>query len=247
MDGKERVRVKAAKRARRCLKKSGEKNSSTDSGSGSSATNPGGEEDQAVFSQPTKVRTLAEKFPGVLTSQALQQMRQTLLQNLGEDDHQPGGRAVAVQYFRQVLQRRANGPLQRELLTLSMALDLLTKGKCAAACDLIVQRIKSQELTMSGSHWSVSQRLEVAPPEHQNLAAAAELKDAQKDIYGEAKVRHLASFPEGRPLGRGGKSQGKSSDGKDPQGWKGDRGRKGGKGQGNKGDGGKKKDEGPKP
>ena len=55
------------------------------------------------------------------------------------------------------------GPTQRELVTPSAALDWLLKGHPARAADLLSQRLKSIESVLGGAHWSVAQRMEIAP------------------------------------------------------------------------------------
>eukprot|EP00435_Cladocopium_sp_Y103_P018503 s3237_g4.t1 len=118
-------------------------------------------------------------------------MRSNLLQALGEDDSSPSTQAVAVQYYRQVLQRKASGPVARELLSLCAP---------AHALDLIIQRIKSTESTLAGTHWTVSQKLELLPAEQASLTATAEMREAQRVALEESKARYLSSLPDGRPL-----------------------------------------------
>ena len=90
---------------------------------------------------------------------------------------------ITMAYYRQQLQRRASGPVQRELITLCAALDALIKGSASKGTDILCQRLKSIEAVMSGTHWSVAQRSEVSPQESQVLAAKEELSGAQKEAY----------------------------------------------------------------
>ena len=125
-------------------------------------------------------------------------MRSGLLQSIGSVDR-PGALApVGLAYFRQQLIRRSTGPVQRELVNLCTALDWLIRGSPARAADVIAQRIKSIESSLSGSHWSVSQRLEVCPQDTMSLAAKEELSSAQRAAADEAKVTYLAGLPDGR-------------------------------------------------
>ena len=165
LDSSERVRSRVFKLARRYVKKKAKKSSSSSrSSSGSSQGAPYEEEGDTVFQQAVKVRQIADSYPGVLAAQALGQMRSNLLQTLGEDDQAAAGQAVAVQYYRQVLQRKASGAVARELLTLCAAADMLLKGKAAPCLDLLLQRVKSSESTLGGStgvcrrSWSCSRR-----------------------------------------------------------------------------------------
>ena len=242
LDPKESVRGRVARRARRHMKRRAEKDSSSSSSSGSKAsTSDHAEvEEETLFAQASKVRVLADRFPGALCSQAIGQMRTTLLQEVGLDDKPGTLPPVAVAYYRQQLQRRASGPSQRELMTLTSGIDLLLKGKAAAAADLLIQRVKSIEHTMAGSHWTVSQRLEILPGEHQILTASAEASAAQKELYQETKLRNLAANPGERPGQKGGKVSDRGKG--DYKGKGGDRERKGGKGQGQKGEAPKKKE-----
>ena len=198
------------------------------------------EAEESLFEQGSKVRTIAEHFPGALASQAVSSMRSTLLQEIGSEDRPNTLQPVAMAYFRQHLQRRAGGPTGRELMTLSHSVDQLLKGRPASALDTMIQRIKSIEQSLAGSHWTVSQRQEILPSESSTLTAIPEATAAQKEIYQEAKSRWFSSFPEGRaPQGSKGKSKG---EGKDRSSQSSDKGKKGGKGGGAKGEAPKKKD-----
>ena len=243
MDGSERVRQKVARLAKKYVRKRGRRSSSsTGSSSGSSKGGRMEDEEDTVFQQAAKVRGIAESFPGVLSHQALNQMRANLMQSLGEEDRGGPCQAVAVQYFRQVLQKKTGGAPARELLSLCAAADFLVRARPAQALDLILQRVKSAESTLGGTHWSVSQKLELLPPEQATLTATAEMREAQRIAQEEAKTRWMASLPEGRlgPHQKGG-GKGKGTAREDYR--KGGDGKKGGKHSGSKGDG-KKKEEG---
>lgn len=169
-------------------------------------------------------------------------MRSVLLTEIGQEDRPGVLRGVAVAYYRQALQHRANGAAQREMLTLATAIDGLMSGKVASTVDLLIQRLKSSESTLSGNHWTVSQRLEVLPTEGLLITPGAELQEARRDSYTEYKLKASAAQPDGRP-GSGNKGPRSKGDGKEDL--RRNAGKKGGKGQGHKGDQGKRqKDEG---
>eukprot|EP00435_Cladocopium_sp_Y103_P001936 s529_g1.t1 len=141
--------------------------------------------------EAAKVRGIAEAYPGVLAHQALSQMRSNLMQSLGEEDRGNSMQAVAVQYYRQVLQKKATGAVARELLSLCAAVDHLVRARPTQALDLLLQRLKSPESTLGGTHWSVSQKLELLLPEQATLTATAEMKEAQRIALEESKTRRL--------------------------------------------------------
>eukprot|EP00435_Cladocopium_sp_Y103_P007178 s4303_g2.t1 len=95
-----------------------------------------------------------------------------------------------------------------------------------------------------GTHWSVSQRLEVLPQENAQLTPLPEMGVARKDVYEESRLKWLTAQPDGR----GGQSSTKGNNkGKTDykEGGKGGKDRRGGKGpQTTKGDAGKKKEDG---
>lgn len=243
LDAREKIRNKVTRRGRRHLSKKSNKDTSSSSGSGSSSNSRSGTEgvEENLFDPSSKVRILAEQFPGALTNQGINHMRTSLLQEIGHQDRPNALHPVAVAYTRQHLLRRASAPVQRELLTLSHALDLMLKGKASAAADTLMQRLKSIEQTLLGSHWSISQKLEVLPPESASITALPEAKSAQREMYDESRLRWLATSPDGRQGQKGGKSGGKTKgEGKEGRGQ--EREGKGGKKSNPKGDQGKKKE-----
>ena len=241
MDPKEKIRARVTKRARKHLKRKGGKDrtSSSTEGSSSSSGNQEEKEGETLFGEESKVRILAQQFSGALTCQALQQMRACLIQEAGLEDQGDRLQAVATSYFRQNLAKKCSGPTSRELQTLTSLVDHLVKCRPATASDLAIQRIKAIEQGLSGVHWTVAQRLEVLPQEHQTLTALTEASSAQKEVYNEARMRWASGYPDGR--GPRQDNQGRGKQGQKGQNKGGGKDRRDGKGQGNKGDG-KKKD-----
>lgn len=248
MDPSEKVRNKVSRMAKRYVRKKGKKSSSgSDSDRASSQAVSPDEEGDSVFQQAARVRGIAEAYPGVLSCQAISQMRSNLLQGLGEEEKGAGVPAVSVMYYRQVLQKKASGGVARELLSLCAIADQLIKARPAQALDIALQRLKSAESTLNGTHWSVSQRLELLPQEQSTLTSVSEMKEAQKETWEESRTRWLSSQPDGRATS-GQKGGGKPKGGSKEDNRKGDWRRDGkGKGTSGKGDGKRKDEAGNKP
>lgn len=213
LDSKDRVRNRVARLARRHLKQKSDKSSSSDSKSGSGSSTRSGDDgvlEENLFAAGSKVRILAERYPGALTSHALSQMRTTLIQEIGHQDRPNTLAPVGVAYCRQHLLRKATGPVQRELFTLAHALDILLRGQAAASADAMTQRVKSIEQTLLGSHWTVAQRLEVLPQDQASITALPEAREARREVYSEARLRWLSSGLEGRQPGPSSKGNGKN-------------------------------------
>ena len=243
LDSREKVRSRVARLARRKMKKKSEKSGASSSGSADSSNSRHGTSgaEESLFDPASKVQMLAEQFPGALTCQAMAQMRQGLLQEIGHQDKPNTLNPVAVSYCRQNLMRRASGPVQRELLTLSHSLDMVLRGRAASAADTLTQRIKSIEHTILGSHWTVSQRLEVLPQDTMSITGLPEAKAAQREVYDESRLRWLSAGHEGRQPSKGGKGGGKGKGETRETGGKNQEG-KGGKKSGGKGEAPKKKE-----
>lgn len=213
LDPREEIRKRVARKARRVSKKSkvDKSNSSTESQKSGGTTSEDEGAELNLFDPETRLQRIGDITPGALCAQALMKMRLNLLQAIGTEDRPGALQPIALAYYRQQLQRRAAGPMQRELITLSAALDALLKGAPSKTADILAQRIKSIETTMAGSHWSVSQRLELAPQEGQVLADQVELSSAQKDAHAESKLKYLSTLPDGRRSKGKGQEKGKES------------------------------------
>ena len=168
LDPKEKVRRKVTRRARRCVKKKSKKEDSSDSSgsTGSSNGTPTDFDEESVFEQASKVRVVAANYPGMLACQTLAQMRQMLLSEIGNEDRPGSLSPCALAYFRQHVSRKSSGPALREMLSIATSIDQLLAGNAASAMDVLVQRFKSIESTLTGSHRTVSQRLEIVPPDN---------------------------------------------------------------------------------
>eukprot|EP00438_Fugacium_kawagutii_P015593 Skav229726 [mRNA] locus=scaffold49:399186:411683:- [translate_table: standard] len=213
LDPVEKVRAKVARSARKHLAKKGQKSSSSSSESDTEEEIEKGQlGEESIFQQANRVRSIAENYPGALAAAAISQMRSCLLQELGTEEKRGAVTPVALQYMRQAIQKKASGGVLREVLTLSSSIDQLLRGRAAQSLDLMVQRLKSIEATLNGSHWSVAQKLEIPPPEQASLTGLSELKDARKETAQEASTRRLASYPDGSSGGqqKGGRNGAKS-------------------------------------
>lgn len=142
LDPKASVWHRVFRRARKHLKNK-EKESSSESGSSSSSSgmeqpDPGG---AGIFLSTSKVRRVAELFPGALAAQTLEAMKEQLLTEVGVEQKSEALVGIGVPYFRQFLSRKATGPQLRELLTLLSSVDAILSGKPAAAADMLLQRV----------------------------------------------------------------------------------------------------------
>lgn len=222
LDSQEKVRRRVVHRAKRFASKRRKTSSSSSDSSGASGSSSHGEDvhQAGVFSEDSRAKGIAERFPGVLTLESLKKMEESLLTQVGEAQESSSVRAVATQYFRQQLQRKVSPPVGRELLSISVALDQLVRGLPSRAADTLSQRLKSVEAVAGGAHWSVAQRMELPPSDGVTLSEGPELRYAQKETYESSKSHYFASNPSGRGKGsKGGKDdkggKGKSDKGKD--------------------------------
>lgn len=232
LDPRERVRRRVQKSARRYLRSKSSKDSKTSSSSDSGTSSTASKDPRdTIFTDSTKVRKLAEQFPGSLATEGLTAMRDSLLQIEGYQEERSHLRPTALLYFRSVLQKKSAGAQGRELLTHCTAIDMLMNGRIAGALDLLMQRVKSIESTQQGVHYTISQRLEVLPQEGLTLTGRQEMKEAQRESYSDSRLKWLSGQAD-----KGGPTRdvkgGKGKDGKND---------KGGKTKG-KGDGSKKED-----
>lgn len=232
MDPKEKVRHRVLRRAQKLVSKKTVVSSSKSSGSESKSETDEDSEDvemklkEGIYLEGSKVRLVSERYPGALACELLTSMRSSLITELGEEDMPGKIKPLCVAYYRQHLQRKASGPMARELLTLASAIDAIVRGKISGGLDILCQRMKATEMVCTGSHWTVAQKVEVLPTDSATLTKRPELSNAQKEAYAESKVKFLASQPEGRRgKGKGdGKKDGKNDrKGDDKKGSKGDK------------------------
>lgn len=224
LDQQEKVRRRVVHRAKKFASRRKRSASSSSDSSGASGSSSHGEDvhQAGVFSEDSRAKGIAERFPGVLTLEALRKMEESLLTQVGESQEVKAVRAVATQYFRQQLQRKVSPPVGRELLTIAVALDQLIRGLPSKAADTLSQRLKSVEAVSGGTHWSVAQRMELPSSEGVMLSEGPELRFAQKENYESSKSHYFAANPSGKGKGskggkgdRDGKSKGeKGRDGK---------------------------------
>eukprot|EP00435_Cladocopium_sp_Y103_P039385 s239_g10.t1 len=205
MDPREKVRRRVLAKAQKFVaskKVRSSSGSSSESSTSSSSLEARGL--TTVFAEETKIRGVAERFPGALAMESMVAMRRSLLTTSGEEADETSLKPVALLYFRSVLAKRANGPQSREMLNLSTVLDLLVRGRIASAADVVAQRLKAQEAVTQGTHWAVAQRMEIPPSEAEGIAARTELRHAQKEDYADAQARWRAqSSGGGRGDGKG--------------------------------------------
>ena len=220
LDPKDKVRRKVVRKARSYL---GKRKKDKSSSSGTSSTTSGTErevedpEEMSLFQETAKCKALCERFPGVLTQASLVAMRESLLLEMGAEAEVSGPKASAVMYARQQLAKKATGPVLREVLNLCTSLDHIIRGNPARAADVITQRLKSLELIMAGTHWSIAQRLECTGAENPGISSRSEVRTAQKGTYDEVKLRQLVAHPgprnDDKERGKGAKGKGKDEKG----------------------------------
>jgi len=204
LDPDPRVRSRVLRRLRKKMKKK-KSDSSSQSGSSSSGSSEGSDQESShseeVFPEKHKVRAIARRAPGALTLATVKEMQRQLLTTSGAvwETSKGSVQPVALQYYRSQLVNKLSGGAAREGLTLSWALDLALQGRVAELADCLAQRLKSVEMTASGSSWMVSQRVEVVPPEKGSLSTRAEAQEAAKETKEELKVKGMTK---GREKGK---------------------------------------------
>ena len=207
-DPKKRRRL--ARKVKRALRKNKDTSSSTGS---SSSSSPSEEGEETLLQDRSRVHRIAMLAPGLLASESIQLMKPYLTQVTGsgwesDTDSLP---PLLCQYARAYILPRMSGGVSREFLTLSWIGDLLIQGRVAEALDTTIQRLKSVELTTSGTPWMTSQKLELVPPGEVSMGSRQEVQVAQKEARLDQAVKGSSySSEKGRPKGREkGKEKGK--------------------------------------
>eukprot|EP00438_Fugacium_kawagutii_P010947 Skav235355 [mRNA] locus=scaffold665:213254:217513:- [translate_table: standard] len=141
-----------------------------------------------------------------------------------------GSLATGGQEAPRVMVRKGGSkPLLREAATLSLALDLVVRGRILQMADLLAQRLKSLELIQGGTPGELASQMELLPKEVQGLSTQAETRLAKDDFYQEHKLQQqLKGKGPGKKgsytpaTGKDGKGVGKTGDKRNPKGRKGE-------------------------
>ncbi len=89
----------------------------------------------------------------------------------------------------------------REMRTLAEALDALSQGKLPELADLLMQRFKALEVSVTDGNWHVAKQLEVLPSMDLGLTSLAERTDAAKQELVALKLREAGKKLSGRQTG----------------------------------------------
>ena len=218
LDPDPKVRRLVKRRAKKRLKKS---KVSSSSSSRSSSSSSSVEVELGLLEDRNKVQLLSEVAPGVLTEESLQHMKTYVVQASGSTwsldvETLP---PIMSQYMRHYIAPRASGGILREAVTLSYAADLLLQSRPAEALDVLNQRLKSLEMTISGQPWSTSQKIELAPHWEATMASRAEVQVAQKEAKLDSQAKGgPSSWDKGKAKSKGkekGKEKGKGGKSKE--------------------------------
>ncbi|CAK0798868.1 unnamed protein product, partial [Prorocentrum cordatum] len=165
------------------------------------------------------VRLLAERQPGALCDEAMQNIARVMGLREGADGSET--RPKVVGYLQAIVfghhpvsQLRVN--TVRELQTLATALGQLESGSLPQLSDVLMQRFKVLELSLSGAGWQVASELEIVPDVRPSLASMDEQDLARRSALlrrrlEEAKSRGaFGALGRARELSRGkGKGRGR--------------------------------------
>lgn len=161
----------------------------------------GSEKDFGVASsREVDLMALSQRDPGCLLRSALREMKKYLAAR-GEANKEDLTAGRVVSYLHQILlpqYPKAGLRSQRELVTLATGLDMLLEGDLGRLGDLLVQRFKAIEASLSADgNWSVARHQELIPT-HASLSTRAEMTEAAKAELRASKLR--------QQLNKGGKN-----------------------------------------
>ena len=140
-----------------------------------------------------KIQRVAQESPGALLDSGLKAMRRFLdpRAHQGSGDKKKALTPHMTQYLTTVVQALRGKELglrsERELRTLSEALDHLLSGNLAACGDTLMQRFKAVELS-GESGWSIASRMELIP---QSAASAVPTEEREAALTLEGRERKL--------------------------------------------------------
>ena len=145
------------------------------------------------------IRAMAEEHPGTLYQNGLEEI--TRVMGLREGATDGDSRNVKlVGYLQAILLGKHSlekvGPKSaRELRTLAEALDHLAQGRLPQVADLLMQRFKALEQSISDGHWGLASQMELVEEGGKTLASAKEQRTAARaellrHKLEEARKRH---------------------------------------------------------
>jgi hypothetical protein len=162
-------------------------------------------------STSNRLKATARERPGTLLLQALSAMKQYLGSRRGGTDGESGVRGrsgsmgnlepIVLQYLTTVLEithPQMGARNNRELHTLSRAVDYLVDGKVAEASDLLIQRFKAIEMSITDKSWTVAEHLELLPPAAVSSTTETERAQALAIATREFKFKQGMSRTGGR-------------------------------------------------
>ena len=196
-------------------KKDKKRKRSSSSGDGESSSSDTSDEDESdddapLFEETRRVKRLHNRYPGALTMQALENMREHLMTARGDlySSSREQLAPIFAIYTHQHLKPLASPVLWQEMNTIAQASDLIIRRKIASALDILVQRAKSLEATLKGGHYTVSRQLELVGADQVAMAEAGENYEAAKHAREDFRNKSMGSKPHG--MGRKGDTEGKS-------------------------------------
>ena len=147
----------------------------------------GGEEDEDSLEQPflaaparacQDLNIQARRFPGRFLADALSSMQRFLGSRVGagtSSEELPRVLTYLETVFNQRYTKECVGiRTAREMRTLAEAIDSLLEGDSMRTADLLIQRFKALETSVSDGSWSLARHLELIPEEGVGLTSPAE-------------------------------------------------------------------------
>ena len=201
-------------RRKRLMKKARKMKTKKEEDGESSSTDTSEEDesdaDAPLFEETRRVKRLHNRYPGALTMQALENMREHLMTARGDlySSSREQLAPIFAIYTHQHLKPLASPVLWQEMNTIAQASDLIIRRKIASALDILVQRAKSLEATLKGGHYTVSRQLELVGADPVAMAEAGENYEAAKHAREDFRNKSMGSKPRG--MGRKGDNEGKN-------------------------------------
>ena len=157
-------------------------------------------------SDPTGVQMIAQLSPGSLFEQGIGEAAKYLGERAGaaiDDRGSKAARAQMVTYLVSVLHGRFPqaqvGPRScRELRTLAEALDALGVGDLPRTGDILMQRFKSIETSITDQTWEVAAQQEVIPPAGLGLTTTSERHAASRAALLHKKLEDVKRKSSGK-------------------------------------------------